>query len=572
MLNIHGAGRTACLSACFAAGLILMLLTAGCGQKEPTPPSPLDTEYQKWKQMAETNQARSQTASTPPPSKPDILPPARPQAKPKAPLHSKALPAQKVSLRMHNASVPAVLRALARAAGQNIMLGESIKGLISINVENTPWNQVFTGILATHGLAWQWENDIIRVVSVEDKENELKQLETDLKMQATRRDLQTLEPMVTRIVPLRYYSFTRRKITDQDTSGDSKKRTIEEEREPEIDKQFKENLEALLSKNQEGKPIGNILFDEQTNSVLVHALPQDADKILALIHELDSPPPQILIEAHIVETTREVARELGIQWGGLYRAGNYWITPGSNTSGIFDKTLSEGVDPTTGVSSNFPADFGPDDFPSGFTLGYLYEKFGKYVLDVELSALETDGKLNILSRPSITTMDNQPAVIESGAEVPYQSITGTGLDKDISIEWKTAALRLLVTPRVIEGDTIRMNIVTTKDELDFTRTVLGNPTILTKRAETNLILQSGQTTVIGGLSKQTDQDANDGIPYLQNIKGLRWLFGHTGKMNKMEDVLIFITPRILPAQPPLRAAAAPPDRDIPPREAQARSK
>lgn len=571
MLNIHDAGRTACLSACFAAGLILMLLAAGCGQKEPTPPSPLDTEYQKWKQMAETNQARSQTAPTPPAVKTG-RPSARPQAQPKAPVHSKALPAQKVSLRMHNASVPAVLRALARAAGQNIMLGESVKGLISINVENTPWNQVFTGILATHGLAWQWENDIIRVISVEDKENELKQLETDLKMQATRRDLQTLEPMVTRIVPLRYYSFTRRKITDQDTSGDSKKRTIEEERDSDIDEKFKENLEALLSKNQNGDPIGNILFDEQTNSVLVHALPRDTEKILALIHELDSPPPQILIEAHIVETTREVARELGIQWGGLYRAGNYWITPGSNTSGIFDRTLSEGVDPTTGVSSNFPADFGPDEFPSGFTLGYLYEKFGKYVLDVELSALETDGKLNILSRPSITTMDNQPAVIESGAEVPYQTITGTGLDKDISIEWKTAALRLLVTPRVIEGDTIRMNIVTTKDELDFTRTVLGNPTILTKRAETNLILQSGQTTVIGGLSKQTDQDNNDGIPYLQNIKGLRWLFGHTGKMNKMEDVLIFITPRILPAQPPLRAAAAPPDGDIPPREAQARSK
>ena len=552
------------------AGLILILFAAGCGEKAVTPPSPLDSEYRKWKEMAETNQARSQALPAPAASKPDTLPPIQPQ--PKARTCQKPFPTQKVSLRMHNASVPAVLRALARAAGQNIMLSESVKGEISINVENTPWSQVFTGILATHGLGWKWENDIIRVVSAQDKENELRQLETDLKMQAARRDLQTLEPMVTRIVPLRYYSFTRRKITDQDTSGDSKKRTIEEEREPDIDKTFKENLEALLSRNQEGEPIGNILFDEQTNSVLVHALAHDAEKILALIRELDSPPPQILIEAHIVETTREVARELGIQWGGLYRAGNYWITPGSNTSGVFDKTLSEGVDPTTGISNNFPADFGPDDFPSGFTLGYLYEKFGKYVLDVELSALETDGKLNILSRPSITTMDNQPAVIESGAEVPYQSITGTGLDKDISIEWKTAALRLLVTPRVIEGDTIRLNIVTTKDELDFTRTVLGNPTILTKRAETNLILESGQTTVIGGLSKQTDQDTSDGIPYLQNIKGLTWLFGHTGKQNKMEDVLIFITPRILPVRPSLSAAAAPPSGSIPSGEAQARSK
>lgn len=526
------------------AGVALLL--AGCADSGPAR-SALDIDYAMWKEMAETNRALSQdgppAVGTPAIAKIEIEPAPPP----------KPLPTQNVSLRMNRASVPSVLRALARAADQNIMLSDNVDGYISINVAKTPWDKVFRGIIATQGLTWNWNDDIIRVITVLDKEKELQQLEADLKMQTTRRDLKTLERLVTRIVPLRYYNFARRQISGAGGAGAG--RTIEERLETDIYESFKENLQMVLSRDREGNPIGSIVIDEQTNAVLIHALPEDVDRVLALITELDGAPPQILIEAHIVETSRETARELGIQWGGLYRAGNYYITPGASTTGVMGRTLSQGVDPTTGIAASFPADFGLDDDPVGLTLGYVYEKLGKYILDVELSALESDGKLNILSRPSITTLNNQAAVIESGAEVPYQTISGTGASREVSIEFKTAVLRLEVTPRVIEDRTVRLNIVTTKDELDFSRTVLGNPTIITKRAETNVILNSGETTVIGGLSKETDQASRDGIPGFRDIPLLGYLFGRKGTARKMEDVLIFITPQILDDR---RASSGPP--------------
>ena len=160
---------------------------------------------------------------------------------------------------------------------------------------------------------------------------------------------------------------------------------------------------------------------------------------------------------------------------------------------------------------------------------------------MQLSALQREGKLNILSSPSITTLDNQSALIESGDEVPFQTVE----NGEVNIEYKKAVLSLEVTPHVIEGNTLKLNILTSKDELDFTRTVSGNPTIITKKAETNVIVYDGQTTVIGGLNKETHNDVESGVPGLKNLPLLGYLFKGSGQTNKMEDVLIFITPHIL---------------------------
>jgi type IV pilus assembly protein PilQ len=170
------------------------------------------------------------------------------------------------------------------------------------------------------------------------------------------------------------------------------------------------------------------------------------------------------------------------------------------------------------------------------------EKIGEYLLDVQLSALQEEGKLNILSSPSITTVDNQRAIIESGAEVPFQVVDKDG---NISVEFKKAVLRLEVTPHVIEGSMLKLKIVTHKDEVDFNNTVLGNPTIITKKAETNVILYDGQTTVIGGLSKETKSGSESGIPGLKDIPVLGYLFKGKSRTDKMEEILIFITPHVL---------------------------
>ena len=185
------------------------------------------------------------------------------------------------------------------------------------------------------------------------------------------------------------------------------------------------------------------------------------------------------------------------------------------------------------------------------TLGVLFGKIGGSLLEVQLSALQSEGKLNILSSPSITTIDNKAAIIESGAEVPFQTVSSDG---NIQIEWKKAVLKLEVTPHVIDGKILKMKIITNKDELDFTRTVSGNPTIITKKAETNLILLDGQTTVIGGLSREKTSGSESGVPGLKDIPLLGYLFKGKSKSTEMEEVLIFITPHILV---PVKASALP---------------
>ena len=159
-------------------------------------------------------------------------------------------------------------------------------------------------------------------------------------------------------------------------------------------------------------------------------------------------------------------------------------------------------------------------------------------------ALEEEGKLNIISKPSITTLDHRKAIIKSGKEVPFQTV----ISDDINIEWKEAVIKLEVTPHIINDNIIRLEIVTHKDELDFNDNVNGNPTIITKNAQTTVMLLDGQTTVIGGLNKEKTSGGENGVPGLKDVPGLGWLFKSTKDSNEMEELLIFITPHILKEQ------------------------
>lgn len=425
----------------------------------------------------------------------------------------RALPTSKISLKLHNASLGVLLRAMARAADQNIIINERVQGQVSINIKNGRWDEVFRGVIRAHNLNYAWEGDIIRIMTLDD-------MEADLRRQAQRQGLRRAEPLHTRVVPVNYAEAPK----------------------------LKDSLENLLTTDKEGKPLGAVLVDEYSNSIIIRSIQDDLVKIIPLIEELDRPTSQILIEAHIVETTQETARELGIQWGALAKEGNYWVYPGGASSGVFGTPLSDGgIDPTSAAGVNFPATL---EDGVGMTIGFAYEEIGKNLLAVQLSALQNDGKLNILSSPSITTLENRQAIIESGEEVPFQTVE----DDEVKIEFKKAVLRLEVTPHVIDGGTLKMKIVTSKDELDFTRTVLGNPTIITRRAETNVFLLDGQTTVIGGLNQETDSDSEKGVPMLQDVPVLGNLFKSEGNSKKMEEVLIFITPHIL-EKPPMQSSA-----------------
>jgi len=287
-----------------------------------------------------------------------------------------------------------------------------------------------------------------------------------------------------------------------------------------------------------------VAVDKRNNAVIVHAPGPGIEQCAALVRQIDRPTKQVLIEAHIVEATKDTARQLGIQWGGVAKdKKNSWFTgategPAGQT--LFDATGAPvSANPSGGWAANFPANLGN----TGLALGYIYQDVGQSLIAAQLTALEEDGKLNILSSPSITTLDNSPATIESGRDVPYQTVE----DNEVNIEWKKAVLSLEVTPHIIDDVTLRVKIKTHKDELDWSNAALtdGNPTIITKNAETDMILFDGQTTVIGGLNKQSSSNSRFGVPFLKDIPILGLLFGSTGRSNDMEEVLIFITPHIL---------------------------
>jgi type IV pilus assembly protein PilQ len=469
-----------------------------------------DPFFEKWRAMAEESKgfspapledtpvaAEQVTAET---AMADIEPePERP------------LPDRKISLKMNNIDVAVLLRALARAADQNIVLNEKVRGKININISQAPWDEVFLSILRTHGLSYAWEGEIIRIMTADD-------MEEDLRREARRKELQITEPPITRIVEVKYAEAPK----------------------------LRDNLEKFLTIDRNGKPIGSILVDEHTNSVIINALRSDLKTILSVLGKLDKPTPQVLIEAYIVEANKDVARELGVQWGGVVQASNnaHNLSASGNTTGSFGSSNSSNLfDATSEAVVDLPADALAGLGPA--TLGVLYQNIGDALLTVQLSALQDQGKLNILSSPSITTLDNQTALIESGQDVPFQSVE----DGEVNVEYKKAVLSLQVKPHVIDLNTLKMYIKVNKDEPDFTRTVLGNPTIITKNAETNVIQFDGQTIVIGGLNKETTARDQSGVPLLEDLPGLGYFFKKKGSSNQLEDLLIFITPHIL--QPPI---------------------
>jgi len=338
----------------------------------------------------------------------------------------------------------------------------------------------------------------------------------------TKAPLRIIEPFITRIVHIDYSEAVK----------------------------LRENLEKFLTLNKDSKPLGSVLVDEHTNSLIIQAIGGDMGRILSIIEKLDRPTAQILIEAHIVETTSSTGRELGIQWGGLgygtSNDNNHWLGPGGDTydGSLFDPTTGDPVTHLPGIGNmfNFPAAL---EGTTGMTLGYMFQNIGRTLLTVQLTALQEEGKLNILSSPSITTIENQMAFIESGEKVPIQTVE----DGEVNIKYEDAVLRLEVTPHVIDKNFLKLQIITNKDELDFTRTVAGNPTIITKKAETTVMLSHGQTTVIGGLNKERVSETESGVPFLKDIPGLGWLFRSRASTNAMEEVLIFITPYILEEKP-----------------------
>ena len=442
------------------------------------------------------------------------------------------LPSTPVVMNSPSIDVHTALRALARAANQSIIISQNVTGQTTAVFNGEPWSDAFRSILSSAGLIYTREGNIIKVLALEDLEHELQLIELKQKRQDMENAIRKGSGLLTAVLKVKY------------AKSDA----------------LRENMLSFLSKDSEGESIGSVTLDTHTNSLVVQAIKPDLTRIMKLVRRIDRPSPQIRLRAHIVETTTETARALGIQWAGNYArnpvGGNssdsLFIMPGG--SGTYDATTNTLTTTSdlgngftgTGTGINFP----PVDFPvdgQGAQFGLAFGTLGANILEVQLSALEQDDKLNILSSPSLTTLDNQTAYTENGEKVPFVTINEDGQSE---VAFENAVLRLEMTPHVIDDLHLKMEIAVTKDEVDTSRTVEGNPFIIKKKTETTLITRDEETIVISGLSKNTRSVGETGLPGLKNVPLLGWLFKSEEKSNKLEEVLIFITPTILPQWQP----------------------
>ena len=433
----------------------------------------------------------------------------------KAGKETKGYSGPRIVIDVQDADIKAVLRLLSEQGNVSIVSGDDVKGTVTLKMKDVSWEQALDTILTITGLGKKQVGNVITVMSLE-------------KMKKDEAAQPAGEPLITRVVSIDY--------------NDAKKLT--------------DNIRDFLTKDKDGKPVGSVKVDEHSNSLIIQTTREEMTRLFPLIERIDKPTSQILIKANIVETTKSTARNLGIQWGGVWgqKIGSQglYVTPG----GTGGSTTSPGsaftgdYSPTSGVSGISGQGFGVN-FPAASlgggtaALGLMFGTIGGNILEVQLSALQKDGKLNILSSPSITTLDNQMAFTENGDIVPYATTETAGGVVTRSIKKEEATLRLEITPHVIDGKNLKMKIVVKKNEVDPTRSVDGNPYIIKKQTETNLIAQDGETIVISGLTKQTKQDTINGIPWLKDIPILGWLFKGDANNDSMEEVLIFITPAII---------------------------
>ncbi|MDO9631299.1 MAG: secretin N-terminal domain-containing protein, partial [Humidesulfovibrio sp.] len=377
----------------------------------------------------------------------------------------------------------------------------------------------------SNGLTYAFDGETIRVMAMADLQGNLDLAALKRKTQTERMASLAEEPQVTSVAKVRFADA----------------------------KMLQKTVENTLSKTRDGKAIGSVQVDELTNSLIIQGVEQDLAKIGKLLAKLDAPRAQIKLKAHIVETTREVARDLGILWGGNYagdvRSGNKLGIGGAYAASTLAGPVTAGtatlgtgnlgatgvrLPATTVMSSN-----------TGAALDLSFGKVGGNILEAQLQALATDNKLNIISSPSIATMDNQKAYTESGERVPYQTVSGTGTSATYSVAFQDAVLRLEITPHIIDDQFIKLQVLIQKDEVDSTRAVAGNPYIVKKKTETTLIARNGETVVISGLSKLRNSLREAGVPGVKDVPGLGWLAKSESKADLKDEFMIFITPTVL---------------------------
>ena len=423
---------------------------------------------------------------------------------------------RRVDLDFKDADIHNILRLLAEVGGVNIVTSDEVQGTVTIRMRNVPWDQALDVILQAKSLGMIRQGNLIRVAPLETLE---KERESAIARQKQR---EQLAPLETRLVPVSYA-----------TADDLQPR-----------------VQELLS----GR--GSVSVDERTNVMIVRDIVENLDDVEELVRTLDTQTPQVLVEARIVEATSNYSRDVGIQWGGAVNASTATGNPTgldfpanvSVAGGAYDPagaTNTAGLSPFTAqvnpanYAVNLPAIVGNDGGALGLSLGSIN---GAIEIGVRLSALESNNQIRIISSPRILTLDNHEAHIAQGTLIPYSQVSAQG----VQTAFQEAKLELNVRPHVTADGAVAMHVKITRDEPDFNNTSSqGDPTILKREAETELLIDDGHTAVIGGIYTRNTGRVLQQVPLFGDIPILGALFQRRRVSDDRNELLIFLTPRIV---------------------------
>jgi len=445
-------------------------------------------------------------AQAAPPSQPAVAQPVPTQPQPVVPAQQARYTGNPVSLDFQGADLRAVLRTFSEISGLNLVIDPSIQGTVDVALRDVPWDQALDIILRANKLGYVVDGTIVRIAPLTVLADE---------------------------------EVQRRKLSDEQAlAGELRVLTRS------LSYAKAEDLRQLLTQTVLSQR-GQIQFDSRTNTLIINDLADRLERASALITTLDRPEPQVEIEARIVQTTRDFARNIGVQWGIGARAssalGTRCRSSFPNQGSITGRTgVTQSGDATGADAVGTMVNMGVTPATSGIGLA-LGAVNGAVNLDVALTALESSGQGRILSTPRVSTQNNIEAEITQGIQVPLQTVA----NNTVTVTFKDAALTLRVTPQITATNTVIMRISVENASPDFSRAINGIPPIDTQRALTQVLVGDGDTTVIGGIYVSREQASQDRTPGLHRIPLLGWLFQRNEFSDESRELLIFITPKIM---------------------------
>lgn len=417
---------------------------------------------------------------------------------------------EKLSLNFQDIEVRSVLQLIADFTDLNLVASDTVSGRITLRLKNVPWDQALELILKTKGLDQRQVGNVLLVApAAEIAAREKLELENQ-------KQISELAPLHTEFIQVRYASATQLFELFNNAAGSE---------------------QSVLSER------GSVIVDERTNAIILTDTANRLQEFRKVINQLDIPVRQVLIEARIVTASDDFSEDLGIRWGGAHlsqKSSTRYNRMGGSLTTLEDlqDIVANGGQGDITSPEHLAVDLGViKEGASSFGIGLTG---ANYLLDLELSALAADGHAEVVARPKVITADKNPALIESGTEIPYQEATSSGAT---STSFKDAVLALEVTPQITPDDRIIMELNVKQDTVGAIFN--GVPSIDTNQIETQVLVDNGQTIVLGGIFTTEKQFATTKTPFLGDLPYAGRLFRRTEEKDNKTELLIFITPRII---------------------------